>query len=204
MSIADRIIHAFNHRGVPYEIIGPKVWKARVRPGIFDPHGALLHHNAGKDSKGSLDILVNGRGEPDPLLGPLCNFSPNKKGVVRIISPGKCNHAGQISAKVYDDMMHGHAPKGNAADFGYPDDGPTGNGLLFGFEIINMGDGKDPYPKAQVDATVLACAALAEEWGWGPARFAAHREVTRRKPDPRGLNMGDMRSRIAATLDDWR
>ena len=61
-----------------------------------------------------------------------------------------------------------------------------GNGLFYGFENENRGDGVDPYPEVRLDAMAMAAAALCRPALLGTNRVIAHKEWTRNKPvDPR-------------------
>jgi hypothetical protein len=90
--------------------------------------------------------------------------------------------------------------------------GVDGNRHFYGFECINLGDGKDPWPAAQVEAMVRSSAALDRAHGWTEKSSIAHREWSSDKPDPAGPGMPSMpafRARIkerlahAASWNPW-
>lgn len=169
-------------------------WRTRVRPGAWAPQGVVLHHTAGRDS---LRIIINGRSD---LPGPLSNLHIPKSGPVNLVSGGRCNHAGPMAQKVLDEVRAGIAPRGDAAARGLTD-GPSGNGWFYGLECENLGNGTDPWPADQLETIAKACAAICAHHGWTANRVVGHREITRRKPDPRGFAMSSMRSRIASLLN---
>lgn len=168
-------------------------WRNRQRPGGFGPVGVIVHHTAGTKS---LNVIVNGRSD---LPGPLANLHMPKDGTVNLVSDGRCNHAGTGAQKVLDRVRHDLAPLGTAAACGYID-GPVGNGLFYGIEAENLGDGRDPWPLEQVNSVAQACAALCRNHGWTENRVIGHLEWTRRKIDPRGFLMGALRHLVAQHL----
>lgn len=172
-------------------------WQTRVRPGDGSlGEGAMVHHTAGTKS---LSIVTNGRSD---LSGPLCDFHVPKDGTINLVSGGRANHAGAGAQKLLDRIRKGLDPAGDAGPLGYVD-GPIGNGLFYGIEAENLGDGKDPWPDAQLNTIALLCALLCRRRGWGPERVVAHKEWTRRKPDPRGVDMTNLRARVRWLLATW-
>lgn len=179
MTLPD-LAQTFRDVGLPVrEIPG---WRARVRPGLFVPEGIAVHHTADKGRGDTgLSVLIDGRGEPNPLVGPLCNVSPREDGSVAVVGAGRANHAGMGSGTVLGRLRRGLAPLGRAADLGLADT-TVGNGYLYGFEVDNDGLGQ-AYDPQQIRSTVRACAALCLAHGWGPERVLLHSEWTRRKYD---------------------
>ena len=137
------------------------------------------------------------------LPGPLCHGVIDKAGVVHLIGYGRTNHAGGGDPNVLQaviDERYGDRPPvprvGNA-------NGIDGNRHFYGFECINLGDGKDEWPAAQVEAMVRASAALDRAHGWSEKSSIAHREWSSDKPDPAGPGMPSMptfRARIKERL----
>jgi hypothetical protein len=171
-------------------------WRHRARPGAFTPVGIMMHHTGGPRGGNSLPTIVQGR--PD-LPGPLANFHVERTGVLNVVSGGKSNHAGPGAQRVLDDVRRGIPPTDTAAQRGLPD-GPSGNAFFYGFENQNSGDGKEPWPEAQLDAMARAAAALCEAHCWNANRVISHAEWTSRKPDPRGIDMNDFRARVSRFL----
>lgn len=170
-------------------------WQTRQRPGSWAPCFGVVHHTAGTKS---LPIIVNGR--PD-LAGPLANAHFPKDGTVNLVSGGRCNHAGAGAQAVLDRARLDLAPRGPAAMLAYPD-GPVGNGFAYGFELENLGDGRDPWPEPQLNAAALAAALLCRQHRWSANRWVGHLEWTRRKVDPRGFGMSAFRDRVRWLLTE--
>lgn len=172
-------------------------WQTYARPGWFDPIGIIVHHTAGR---GDLNVIINGR--PD-LPGPLANLYSDRDAPYRItvVSAGRCNHAGEGSERVLNEVRAGIAPSGDAAARGLAD-GPGGNGWFYGIEAENFGDGVQSWPAEQVDAIARCCAAICARMGWTANRVIGHREWTRRKPDPRGFTMPSLRASVARLMED--
>lgn len=170
-------------------------WRTFARPGPFDPVGIIVHHTGGQND---LNTVIAGR--PD-LAGPLANLYSDRDEpwTFTLISGGRCNHAGEGAALVLGEVRLDVAPSGDALARGLSD-GPGGNGWFYGIEAENLGDGRQPWPVPQLEGVARACAAICAHHGWSANRVIAHREWTRRKPDPRGIFMPSMRARVAALL----
>lgn len=140
----------------------------------------MLHHTAGRDNSAGMRLLRDGRtGVP----GPLANVGVRKDGTLAVVTNTRANHAGRGSSYVLNETRRGIAPRADAAKRGLSNNA-NGNGYYYGFEIVNLGDGRDPYPQAQLNAVFDACAAICIEHGWTAARVIMHREWTSRKIDP--------------------
>lgn len=166
-------------------------WQRRCRPGAFAPIGAVFHHTAGTKSLG---IIIHGR--PD-LPGPLAHLHLEKSGAVNLIAAGRCNHAGRGSGEVLDRIGRGLPPRGDAGKLGLVDN-TDGNALLWGIEVENLGDGRDPFPQEQLDAIARIGAALCRYSKFPPHACVHHREWTRRKIDMTWR--GPLRDIIAARI----
>ncbi|MGW0547047.1 peptidoglycan-binding protein [Streptomyces altiplanensis] len=160
----------------------------RNHKGPWGPvHGVMLHHTAGSSSVGFCR-----RGVPD-LPGPLCVGVVAKDGTVHLVGYGRTNHAGNGSSAVLAAVR---------AERAVPSPGPDavdGNARFYGFEIENLGNGRDPYPAAQLDAVERLSAAVCRAHGWSGASVIGHKEWTRRKIDP-SFSMDGMRGRIGKRL----
>ena len=152
----------------------------------FGPvNGVLIHHTVGTSS---LEFVKRGNAD---LPGPLCHSLLAKSGMHHQISIHRANHAGSIARNAYDAIVSESAthPRPDAAE---PVDG---NDCLYGLEIENLGNGKDPYPAVQYDQAVRWAAAVCRFHGWTADSVVGHREVTRRKIDP-SFSMNDFRDRV--------
>ena len=105
-------------------------------------------------------------GHPD-LPGPLCHGVITKDGTVHLVGYGRANHAGLGD----DDVL-----RAVIAEKPLPPDNEAntdGNRHFYGFECENLGDGKDPWPAAQLEAIERAAAAVCRHHGWTHARSSA-------------------------------
>lgn len=151
-------------------------WQSRARPGSFTPVGVMLHHTAGNNDLG---VVVNGR--PD-LPGPLANLYVDRHTLtVHVVAAGRANHAGTGSGEVLARTRSDLAPRGDAAALGLADT-TGGNAWYVGIEV-EWRPGQD-WPRALVETTCRAAAAICRRMGWSANRVICHREWTRRKVDP--------------------
>ncbi|MFI2077790.1 N-acetylmuramoyl-L-alanine amidase, partial [Streptomyces triculaminicus] len=160
-------------------------------------HGVIVHHTVSSGTSSSVSLCYDGY---DELPGPLCHGVIDKAGVVHLVGYGRTNHAGGGDSIVLEHVIaedYGDRPpaptKGNA-------DGIDGNARFYGFECINLGDGKDPWPAAQLDAIERVSTALCRAHDWSAKSVIGHLEWSDDKSDPRGFTMPDMRARIARRL----
>ncbi|MFF1684574.1 N-acetylmuramoyl-L-alanine amidase [Streptomyces sp. NPDC058254] len=135
--------------------------------------GVLIHHTAGHGDK---EICYNGRSD---LPGPLCHSWLGKTAGLWMIGHGRANHAGLVDLDVVNALRAERSPlpKDDQAN-------ADGNDCLYGLEIENLGNGKDPYPADQYRDAVLWAAALCRAHGWSEKSVAGHKEVQPGKVDP--------------------
>lgn len=147
-------------------------WKSRGKE-MRAIHGVVWHHTATGTSwtdQRVTDLLRDGRTD---LAGPLSQLGLARDGTFYVVAAGRSNHNGY---------------------------GTWDNDSL-GIEAYNAGDGRDPWPAAQVDAYVRGTAAILTRLGLPASKALGHRETDpRRKVDPRGLDMAEMRRRVAAVM----
>ena len=128
---------------------------------------------------GSLGTLINGRGGPNPLPGPLAQLGLGRDGTYFVIAAGRAIHAGKGSFKGV----------------------VNGNSNFIGIEAENTGLPNDsPWPAVQLDAYHRGVAAVLKHIGKDFSFCAGHKEYalpTGRKDDP-DFNMNDFRSAVAA------
>lgn len=198
---ADRLLSALRDEGVRVEEY--KSWRTNNRDSAGDwgpVHGVMLHHTATSGTDGSVALCYAGRSD---LPGPLCHGVIAKDGVVHLVGHGRANHAGSGDGDVLAAVI---------AEDELPPDSKTdvdGNTHFYGFECVNLGDGKDPWPAEQVDAMVRASAALlrAHDWGGGgQTSLIGHLEWQPGKVDPKpspdgaDVAMPALRERVAERL----
>ncbi|MFP3990644.1 N-acetylmuramoyl-L-alanine amidase [Streptomyces sp. E11-3] len=158
-------------------------------------NGVAIHHTAGASS---LNFVWSGMAS---LPGPLCHTHLAKNGTATMISAGRANHFGTMARNAYDAMVD-ESPNHPRPDAAEPIDG---NRHLYGIEIENLGDGRDPYPAVQYDQAVRWAAAICRAHGWTEHSVIGHGEGTRRKIDP-SFDMNTFRADVAARLRhpaDW-
>nr|WSY49470.1 N-acetylmuramoyl-L-alanine amidase [Streptomyces sp. NBC_00886] len=149
--------------------------------------GVLIHHTAGHGDK---ELCYKGRSD---LPGPLCHSWLGKTAGLWMIGHGRANHAGAVDLDVLNALRaEKRLPHDDQAD-------ADGNDCLYGLEIENLGNGKDPYPDAQYHQAVLWAAALCRAHGWSEKAVAGHKEVQPGKVDP-SFDMDDFRADVKKQL----
>ncbi|MFD6286832.1 peptidoglycan-binding protein [Streptomyces sp. NPDC060205] len=169
-------------------------WRTHNRnsKGAWGPmNGVMIHHTVTSGTAASVDICYDGYSS---LPGPLCHGVIDKKGHVHLVGNGRANHAGLGDGDVLRAVVNEtKLPSDNEAD-------TDGNRHFYGFECINLGDGKDPWPEVQKEAIEKVSAAICRAHGWSERSVIGHKEWQPGKVDPRGFTMDSMRTRIAARL----
>ncbi|WP_175409935.1 peptidoglycan-binding protein [Streptomyces sp. TRM64462] len=178
-------------------------WRTHHRnhTGAWGPvNGVMIHHTVSTGTRSTVSLCHRGYSQ---LPGPLCHGVIAKDGTVHLVGGGRANHAGGGDPNVLRavvDESYGEkppAPREHQGSAGAVD----GNARFYGFECVNLGDGIDPWPAAQLEAVERASAALCRAHGWGAKSVIGHREWSDHKVDPRGFAMPDLRARIAGRLD---
>ncbi|MFF6985585.1 peptidoglycan-binding protein [Streptomyces sp. NPDC010273] len=192
---ADALVAALRAEGVT--VVEHAGWRTHNRAGhgAWGPmNGVVIHHTVTTGTTASVSLCYNGDSE---LPGPLCHGVIAKDGTVYLVGNGRANHAGSgdgdVLAAVIAEKATLPAPKKNDTD---------GNVHFYGFECVNLGDGKDPWPAVQLEAMVRASTALCRAHGWSARSVIGHKEWTNTKIDPKGFTMGDFRSRVATRLKE--
>ncbi|MFJ2438468.1 peptidoglycan-binding protein [Streptomyces anulatus] len=169
-------------------------WRTHNRnsKGKWGPvHGVMIHHTVTKGTASTVALCRNGH---SALPGPLCHGVIAKDGTVYLVGHGRANHAGLGDDDVLQAVIaEKDLPPDNEAN-------TDGNRHFYGFEAVNLGDGKDPWPAAQLLAIERAAAAICRAHGWGPRSVLGHLEWQPGKVDPRGFTMDSMRKRIGKRL----
>ncbi|WP_405963507.1 peptidoglycan-binding protein [Streptomyces sp. NBC_00723] len=189
---ADALVSALRAEGVT--VVEHSGWRTNNRnhKGSWGPvNGVIVHHTVTSGTSNSVSLCFDGH---SALPGPLCHGVIAKDGTVHLVGNGRANHAGSGDGDVLKAVIAEQAlpaPNGNDTD---------GNVHFYGFECVNLGDGKDPWPAVQLEAMVRASAALCRAHGWSAASVIGHKEWTSKKIDPRGFTMPDFRARVATRL----
>jgi hypothetical protein len=191
---ASSALAAFKSAGLDVREVRSWATHNRNHVGPWGPvHGVMIHHTGPYSSvSGMVAMCYNGHSD---LPGPLCHGVVDKSGAVHLVGWGRANHAGRgdhdVLAAVKVETKLPLDDQGNA----------DGNPHFYGFELINAGNGKDPWPDAQVAAAARAAAALCRKHGWSEASVVGHKEWQPGKIDPT-FSMTDFRARVAKLLSD--
>ncbi|MEV6450910.1 peptidoglycan-binding protein [Streptomyces anulatus] len=189
---ADKLLKALRDEGL--HVVEHRSWRTNSRDhkGPVGPmHGVMIHHTVTSGTASSVELCYNGH---SALPGPLCHGVIAKDGTVYLVGHGRANHAGSGDDDVLQAVIaERELPPDNEAN-------TDGNRHFYGFEAVNLGDGKDPWPAAQLLAIERAAAAICRAHGWGPRSVLGHLEWQPGKVDPRGFTMNSMRTRIGKRL----
>ncbi|GGR18388.1 N-acetylmuramoyl-L-alanine amidase [Streptomyces netropsis] len=165
-------------------------WRTHNRAGHgpWGPvHGVMIHHTASTGTAKSVKMCWNGH--PD-LPGPLCHGVIADNGTVHLVGYGRANHAGRGDGDVLRAVIaEKRLPPVRAAD-------TDGNVHFYGFECVNLGDGKDPWPEEQLEAIERVAAAICRHHGWTERSVIGHKEWRLGKIDPKGFTMDSLRARV--------
>ncbi|MFJ9671306.1 N-acetylmuramoyl-L-alanine amidase [Streptomyces sp. NPDC101221] len=175
---ANSIVRVLEAEGV--HVVEYRSWRTHDRnhKGAWGPvHGVMIHHTVSSGEASSVALCYDGHAS---LPGPLCHAVGGKSGKVYLVSAGRANHAGSGDDDVLRAVINETAlPADNEAN-------TDGNRHFYGFEIVNLGNGRDEYPAVQYDAAVRWAAALCRAHGWGAASVIGHKEWQPGKIDPHG------------------
>ncbi|MEU3708788.1 peptidoglycan-binding protein [Streptomyces catenulae] len=189
-----RLLAALRAEGlVVHEVRDWRRHNRNTKGGWGPVNGVVVHHTATESTDTSVNLCYEGR--PD-LPGPLCHGVIDKAGEIHLVGNGRANHAGLGDRHVLQAVVEERQlPKAHLSD-------TDGNRHFYGFECINLGDGKDPWPEAQLLAVEKAAAALCRAHGWGARSVIGHKEWQREKIDPLGFSMDTLRDRISTRLSE--
>lgn len=190
---ASRFLRLLRAEGVTVVEVGDWETHNRNRQGPWGPvHGVMIHHTVTKGSTNTVKICRDGY---TGLPGPLCHGVITKDGKVHLVGYGRTNHAGLGDDDVFRAVVaEKDLPAANEAN-------TDGNRHFYGFECENLGDGKDPWPEAQLDTIARVSAAICRYHGWNSRSVIGHLEWQPGKVDPRGFTMPSMRKRVDARLN---
>ncbi|MFH8797046.1 N-acetylmuramoyl-L-alanine amidase [Streptomyces sp. NPDC017941] len=185
---AARFLEALRAEDLTVKEVGNWRTHNRNHRGPWGPvHGVMIHHTVTSGTDSSVRLCRDGH---SALPGPLCHGVIDKKGVVHLVGYGRANHAGLGDDDVLRAVIAERTlPADNEAS-------TDGNRHFYGFEAINLGDGRDPWPDAQLDAIERVSAALCRAHRWGERSVIGHLEWQPGKIDPKGFGMDWMRGRI--------
>ncbi|PWI09952.1 N-acetylmuramoyl-L-alanine amidase [Streptomyces sp. NWU339] len=189
---ADQFLDALRAEGLT--VVEHRSWRTHNRnhKGPWGPvHGVMIHHTVTSGTMSSVQLCYDGH---SALPGPLCHGVVAKDGTVHLVGNGRANHAGLGDDDVLRAVIDEAAlPPDNEAN-------TDGNRHFYGFEAINLGDGIDLWPEAQLEAIEKAAAAVCRAHGWTECSVIGHLEWQPGKIDPKGFTMASMRRRIKDRL----
>ncbi|WP_030569883.1 N-acetylmuramoyl-L-alanine amidase [Streptomyces aureocirculatus] len=189
-----RFLDALKDEGVTIVEVGDWRDNNRNHMGPWGPvHGVMIHHTVTSGSAATVRMCRYGHAS---LPGPLCHGVITKDGRVHLVGYGRANHAGLGDDDVLRAVISEKAPPAdNEAN-------TDGNRHFYGFECENLGDGEDPWPKAQVEAIVRVITALCRAHKWTVRSALRHLDWQPGKIDPRGpgLDWSDIQERAAKRL----
>lgn len=175
---ADRQLKALHAEGV--KVSERSGWRTNNRnhKGPWGPvYGVIIHHTVSSGDDSSVELCYNGH---SALPGPLCHGVGRNDGAIALVSSARANHAGLGDDDVLRAVVNETAlPPANEAN-------TDGNRHFYGLEIVNLGDNRDTYTRAQYRAAVLWAAALCRAHGWSERSVIGHKEWQPGKVDPRG------------------
>lgn len=198
----DRLLRALRAEGV--DVVEHSGWRTRARPastGSFGPiNGVMIHHTVTSGTSASVDLCIRGH---STLPGPLCHLVISKEGQAHLISNGRANHAGRGDSGVLARVVAESYDRDSTLTPSKAD--TDGNARFYGFECVNLGDGRDPWPAAQRECMVRAAAAICRAYGWGAESVIGHLEWQPGKVDPRSGRGGvDVSPPVLRRLIDER
>lgn len=199
---ASKFLAAIKGEGVRVEEVGN--WRTHNRgnrgTGWGPLNGIMIHHTVTRGTRHSVALCRDGY---STLPGPLCHGVIDKAGTVHLVGYGRANHAGSGDDDVLADVIA-------ERDLSHDNESNTdGNSRFYGFECVNMGDGDDVWPEAQVEAIARAAAGICRAHGWNERSVIGHSEWQPGKVDPRGpigdrngpdLTMDRIRARVEQLL----
>jgi hypothetical protein len=194
---AVQLIDALQKWHVDYELYDD--WRTRTRPGGCNPIGFVQHHTGGPftESASYLEFLFDVGRPSEGIPGPLCQFAIGPSGTVWVASLGRANQAGTGSSATRDKISSEDYP-GYTSEIRPGADNVNGNGIYWGVEICYPGT--VPMRQAQYASAVLLAAAIVDAFGWSALSILGHREHSRRKIDPGGVNLAKFRRDVRALL----
>lgn len=162
----------------------------------------MIHHTGDYTSEdGMVDLLWDGY---EGLPGPLSLAGITKDGSVHLTGYGRCNHAGTGDPAVLQHVIDEKYPLPKPRFANGQQGGVDGNRHFYGFELVNRGDGRDPWTVAQIGAAQAAAAAICLKHGWTERSIIGHLEWQRGKSDPFGFRMDEFRRGAGDLMRMWR
>lgn len=178
MGVLDWMADALRDAGL--SVVEYPGWRDRAAPGAFTPCAVMWHHDASTVGPSpAMDTLIAVRGNTT-TPAPLAHCWVDTRGVWTLCASGRANHAGKG-----DGWGRIGANAGNRDAIGVETDHTTG----------------EPWPAEQVDALRRGTRVLLDHLAAQPSNaLCGHKEYTRRKTDPDGLDMAWERANLPAAV----
>jgi LysM repeat protein len=197
---AEQLLAVLRAEGVAVVQVGS--WRTHNRgqrgDGWGPVNGVMLHHTVTGDGPAAIDLVRRGHGT---LPGPLYQGAADKRGRLHLVGYGRANHAGHGDPAVLQAVIREDrtlpAPRTATQD---------GNARFYGVAGLNWGNGRDPWPAAQLECMARSAAAICRAHGWNQHSVIGHAEWQPGKVDPLGPGqnaaamMRDLRGRIGELL----
>ena len=182
---AGQFLAALKAEGVP--VRERKGWRTHNRnhKGASGPHNGVMVHHTASGSDGIESFVSNGN---SALPGPLCHGLIEKSGRVVLIGWGRANHAGGGDPDVLAAVRAERWPVPKTNEHDGSAGSVDGNAHFVGYECVNQGNGKDPWPAIQLEGMARACAAVCRFHGWTVDSVIRHLDWSDWKVDPRGID----------------
>lgn len=196
---ATKIRNIFQASGVSYVTREGWATHNRNHRGDWGPvHGVMIHHTGPyQTERGMLDLLWSGY---ETLPGPLCHIAITKLGRIHMIGWGRTNHAGGGDGRVLEHVVRERMPL-PAPRFANGSAGSVdGNRPFYGIELLNQGDGEDPWAPHQVRAAQRVAGVICQAHRWTERSVIGHLEWQKGKIDPKGFSMADFRAGVRRYL----
>jgi hypothetical protein len=143
---------------------------------------------------GEISAIVMHATANDNLEGVI-NWFGQQRGKDSVSAHYTIGKAGRIVQHVADEKRAWHAGKS------FWKGRESLNAWSIGIELVNLNDGRDPYPEAQHQANVQLCAYLCKRYAINPDMIVTHYQISPgRKTDPRGYDMARLIREVKGLL----
>ncbi|RME76178.1 MAG: LysM peptidoglycan-binding domain-containing protein [Chloroflexi bacterium] len=161
----------------PIQWVGSPNFNRRRKPD--DISAIVIHATANSSLQGVIDWFNN----PNARVSAHYTIGKDGKIVQHVRDSDRAWHAGQSVWKGRHSV----------------------NDFAIGIELVNLNDGRDPYPEEQHQANVALCAWLCHQYNISVDDIMGHVDIALppgRKSDPRGYNLDRLRREVAARLGE--
>jgi hypothetical protein len=196
---AQKLVDILKSEGV--KVVEHDEWRSHNRnsKGNWGPlYGVMIHHTASSPGADIVDYCYRGS---TALPGPLCHGVIAKDGTVHLVGWGRANHAGGGDPDVLEAVKHDAKTLPDTHEHEGSSGAVDGNAHFIGFECVNQGDGKDPWPAVQLTAMQRAAAAICRHYGWTAESVIRHLDWSDYKSDPKGVDWTKFQAGVQKLLN---